>query len=152
MLIGIDPILGPDCLALLRAMGHGDEVVLADANFPAASTGQRVVRLDGVTVDRLLDAVLRVLPIDEFEPAPFVGMRPVAAGGPRPAVIDAMQRVIGRRAGGQWEITLIDRHAFYERARQAFGVMVTGERRLYGNLIVRKGIIAPEPDHPEGPR
>jgi L-fucose mutarotase len=75
VLLGIDPILGPDCLALLRAMGHGDEVVLADANFPAVATGRRLVRLDGVDVVRTLDAVLRLLPVDDFESDPVIAMR-----------------------------------------------------------------------------
>jgi L-fucose mutarotase len=143
VLIGIDPLLGPDALALLRAMGHGDEVVLADANFPAAASGRRVVRMDGVDVVRALDAVLSVLPVDGFEPDPLVGMRPVGEGAPLPPVIADMQRVVDRRAGGGRAIALIDRFTFYERARAAFGVIATGERRFYGNLIVRKGVIPP---------
>jgi L-fucose mutarotase len=149
VLIGIDPILGPDCLALLRAMGHGDEVVLADANFPAAATGRRVVRIDGVDVVRALDAVLSLLPVDDFEADPLVGMRPVAGGTPVAPVIDDMQRVVDRRTGGRFAIALVDRFAFYERARAAFGVIVTGERRFSGNLIVRKGVIPPAPGRPE---
>jgi L-fucose mutarotase len=148
VLIGIDPLLGPDCLALLRAMGHGDEVVLADANFPAVSSGHRLVRLDGVDVVRALDAVLSVLPVDDFEPDPLVGMRPVGEGAPAPPVIGDMQRVVDRRAGGR-TIALIDRFAFYERARAAFGVIATGERRFYGNVIVRKGVIPPGAGRPE---
>jgi L-fucose mutarotase len=144
VLIGVDPLLGPECLALLRAMGHGDEVVLADANFPATATARRLVRLDGVDVVRALDAVLSVLPVDDFEPDPLLGMRPVGEAVPMPTVIDDMQRVVARRAGGR-TIALIDRFAFYERARAAFGVIATGERRFYGNLIVRKGVIPPAP-------
>lgn len=145
MLIGIDPLLGPDALALLRAMGHGDEVVLADANFPAAAIGRRIVRLDGVDVARALDAVLSVLPVDDFQPEPLIGMRPggAAAGATLPPVIADLQRVVDRRTAGRGAIALIDRFAFYERARAAFGVIATGERRFYGNLIVRKGVIAP---------
>lgn len=144
MLIGIDPILGPDCLALLRAMGHGDEVVLADANFPAAATGRRLVRLDGVDVVRTLDAVLAILPVDDFEAHPLIGMRPVGEGTSVAPVIADMQRVVDRRTGGRFTIALVERFAFYERARNAFGVIATGERRFYGNLIVRKGVIPPD--------
>jgi L-fucose mutarotase len=143
VLIGIDPILGPDCLALLRAMGHGDEVVLADANFPATATARRLVRLDGVDVVRALDAVLSVLPVDDFEKDPLVGMRQVGEGPAAAPVITDMQRAVDRRTGGRFTITLVDRFAFYERARGAFGVIATGERRFYGNLIVRKGVIPP---------
>jgi L-fucose mutarotase len=149
VLIGIDPVLGPDCLALLRAMGHGDEVVLADANFPAAATGRRVVRLDGVDIVRTLDAVLSVLPVDDFEPDPLIAMRPAGEGDSRPPVIVDMQRVVDRRTGGRVTIALLDRFAFYERARAAFGVIASGERRFYGNLIVRKGVIPPDPGRPE---
>ena len=145
MLIGIDPVLGPDCLALLRAMGHGDEVVLADANFPAAATGRRVVRLDGVDVVRALDAVLSVLPVDDFEPDPLLAMRPVGEGDAWPAVLADMQGVVDRRTAGRFTLALLDRFAFYERARAAFGVIATGERRFYGNLIVRKGVVPPDP-------
>ena len=144
MLIGIDPILGPECLALLRAMGHGDEVVLADANFPAAATARRLARLDGVDVVRALDAVLSLLPVDDFEKDPLVGMREVGEGPPAAAAVIAdMQRVVDRRTGSRFTIALVDRFAFYERARAAFGVIATGERRFYGNLIVRKGVIPP---------
>lgn len=144
MLIGIDPILGPDCLAFLRAMGHGDEVVLADANFPATAIGRRLVRLDGVDVVRALDAVLSLLPVDDFEKDPLIGMSQVGDGAPAAPVIADMQRVVDRRTGGRFTIALVDRFAFYERARSAFGVIATGERRFYGNLIVRKGVIPPE--------
>jgi L-fucose mutarotase len=150
VLIGIDPVLGPDCLALLRAMGHGDEVVLADANFPAAATGRRVVRLDGVDIVRALDAVLSVLPVDHFEPDPLVAMRPAAEGDPRPPVIADMQQVVDRRTAGHFTLALLDRFAFYERARAAFGVIATGERRFNGNLIVRKGVIPPDSGRPVG--
>ena len=143
MLIGVDPILGPECLALLRAMGHGDEVVLADANFPAAGMARRLARLDGVDAVRALDAVLSLLPVDDFEKDPLVGMRQVGEGPPAAPVIADMQRVVDRRTGGRFTIALVDRFAFYERARAAFGVIATGERRFYGNLIVRKGVIPP---------
>jgi L-fucose mutarotase len=120
-------------------MGHGDEVALADAHFPAAATARRAVRLDGVDIVRVLEAVLSVLPVDHFEPDPLVAMRPAAEGDPRPAAIAEMQRVVYRHTGGRVSIALLDRFAFYERARAAFGVIATGERRFYGNVIVRKG-------------
>lgn len=148
MLIGIDPILGPDCLALLRAMGHGDEVVLADANFPAVATARRLIRLDGVDVVRALDAVLSLLPVDDFEKDPLIGMRQVGEGPAAEPVIADMQRIVDRRTGGRFTIALVDRFAFYERARGAFGVIATGERRFYGNLIVRKGVIPPDANRP----
>ncbi len=139
MLIGIDPLLGPDALHLLRAMGHGDELVLADANVPAARVAKRLVRLDGIPVLRALEAVLSLLPLDEAEPHPVLGMQPHAPE--LGAALAEMQSVVDRRAPQGGKIALLERHAFYERATQAFGVIITGERRFYANLILRKGVI-----------
>lgn len=145
MLIGIDPILSPEALALLRAMGHGDTVVLTDANFPAAGNARRLVRLDGVGGERVLDAVLRLLPLDDFEPDPLVGMQMVGASDGIPEAVQAFQRVVDTRLGvGAPRIALAGRHDFYALSRGAFGIIATGERRFYGNLILRKGVIAPE--------
>lgn len=144
MLIGIDPILSPDALALLRAMGHGDTVVLTDANFPSEANARRLVRLDGVGAERVLDAVLRLLPLDDFEPDPLVGMAMVEPSAAMPEAVAAFQQVVEARLGaGAPRIALTDRHDFYARSREAFGIIATGERRFYGNLILRKGVIAP---------
>lgn len=140
MLIGIDPLLGPDALHLLRAMGHGDELVLADANFPATRVAKRLVRLDGISVLRVLEAVLSLLPLDEAEPHPTLGMQPDSPD--LGAAITDMQIIIDRRVPKAGPIALLDRHAFYDRAGEAFGVIVTGERRFYANLILRKGTVA----------
>lgn len=145
MLIGIDPILSPDALALLRAMGHGDTVALTDANFPSAANARRLVRLDGVGAERVLDAVLRLLPLDDFEPDPLIAMQAVGASEGMPEAVAAFQQVIDRRLGAAApRIALTDRHDFYARSRAAFGIIATAERRFYGNLILRKGVIAPE--------
>lgn len=142
MLIGIDPVLGPEALALLRAMGHGDEVVLADANFPAARLARALVRIDGVGMGRVLDAVLALLPLDEAEADPVLGMRPHAADPVLSAAAVEMQTILDRRRPLHLPIALIDRRAFYERAARAYGVLATGEQRLYANFILRKGTIA----------
>jgi len=145
MLIGIDPILSPEALALLRAMGHGDTVVLTDANFPAAGNANRLVRLDGIGGERVLDAVLRLLPLDDFEPDPLVGMQMVGAADGVPEAVAAFQRVVDNRLGAAApRIKLAGRHDFYALSRDAFGIIATGERRFYGNLILRKGVIGPE--------
>jgi L-fucose mutarotase len=142
MLIGIDPILSPDALALLRAMGHGDTVVLTDANFPSEANARRLVRLDGAGGEQVLDAVLRLLPIDDFEPDPLVAMQAVGATEGMPDAVAAFQQVVVQRLGASApRIALVDRHAFYTRARNAFGIIATAERRFYGNLILRKGVI-----------
>ena len=143
MLIGLDPLLCPDLLQVLRAMGHGDTIVLADANFPAESVARRLIRADGSDLPSLLTAVLSVLPIDQMEPEPAVGMEVVDDPRRRELVHLDMERLLSGHAQPAAQLTLIERHAFYERARAAFAVVATGERRFYGNLILRKGVVAP---------
>lgn len=143
MLIGLNPLLSPDLLQALRAMGHGDTIVLADANFPAASVARRLIRADGSDLPSLLAAVLSVLPIDEMEPEPAVGMEVVGDAARREPIHLDMERLLSHHAQPAARLTLIERHAFYDRARAAFVVVATGERRFYGNLILRKGTVAP---------
>lgn len=141
MLKGIDPLLGPELLAMLRAMGHGDEIVIADANFPASSIARRLVRLDGVDAVRAAAAIVSVLPLDDF--VPNAAFRMAVAGAPEeiPPVCRAFAEVLGK-AGYAGNIEPIERMAFYERARAAYGVVATGEGRLWGNLILKKGVLA----------
>jgi L-fucose mutarotase len=143
MLIGIDPLLGPDCLAVLRGMGHGDLLVLADANFPAASTARRLVRMDGADMLTALRAVLGVLPIDDFEPEPLVSMQVVGDPSALPPIVRDMQGVVDRAVPGKPRIAPRERFAFYELARSAYAVIVTSERAFYANLILRKGVVPP---------
>ncbi|MGF1477537.1 MAG: RbsD/FucU family protein [Geminicoccaceae bacterium] len=143
MLKGIDPILNADVLYALRAMGHGDDLVIADANFPAETmaTG-RLIRMDGVTSPRLLDAVLSLMPLDEFVDEPAGRIEVVGDADAVPEVCAEMQDVIGRH---EPNVTLakIDRFDFYDRARKAFAVIATGEPRLYGCVILKMGVIRP---------
>ena len=143
MLIGLDPLLGPDLLHALRAMGHGDTIVLADANFPARSVARRLIPAEGCDMVGLLRAVLSVLPIDESEPEPAVGMEVVGDPQKRELIHLDMEQLLSRHARPRAELTLIERHIFYDRARTAFAVISSGERRFYGNIILRKGTIAP---------
>jgi L-fucose mutarotase len=143
MLRDIDPILSPDLLHILRAMGHGDELVIADANFPATSTGQRVTRLDGLEATRVLEAVLSVMPLDNFVPDPALTMQVVDDPNATPAVVAMFQDIINDTADHPAPIQSLERFAFYERAKDAFAVVQTGEQRLYGNIIVKKGVVAP---------
>lgn len=141
MLKGIDPLLGPELLAILRAMGHGDEIVVADANFPSAALAQRLVRADGIDALRMLEAILSIMPLDDFAPAAF---RMAVVGKPKeaPAIAHEFQKLL-RKVGEKRPIEVLERNAFYERARGAFAVVATGETRLYGNLIIKKGVIRP---------
>lgn len=143
MLIGLDPLLGPDLLRALRAMGHGDTIVLADANFPAETVARRLIRAEGCDMIALLKAVLSVLPIDQFEPEPAVGMEVVGDPTRREPMHRDMERLLAEHAKPRAALGLIERHAFYDRARAAFAVVASGERRFYGNIILRKGTIAP---------
>jgi L-fucose mutarotase len=143
MLIGIDPLLGPECLAVLRAMGHGDHLVLADANFPAASNARRLIRMDGASMLEALTAVLSVLPIDDFEPEPLVSMQVVGDPTAEVAIVTEMQRVVDRSVPHRPIIVARERFAFYELARAAYAVIATSERAFYGNLILRKGVVPP---------
>ena len=141
MLKGIDPLLGPELLAILRAMGHGDEIVIADANFPSASIGRKLVRADGVDAPRMVAAILSVMPLDDFADAAF---RMAVVGDPHevPPITLEFENAL-RAAKEDRRIEAIERQAFYDRARNAFAVVATGETRLYGNLILKKGLVRP---------
>jgi L-fucose mutarotase len=140
MLKGLDPLLGPDLLHVLAAMGHGDEVVVADGNFPAASVARRLVRLDGIDAPRALRAILSVLPLDTFTPRPVAVMAVV--GDPRavPEPVREFQALVDAAAGRSVTFESLERLAFYDRARAAFAVVATGERRPYGNILLVKGV------------
>jgi L-fucose mutarotase len=144
MLKGIDPLLHADLLHVLRAMGHGDDIVIVDCNFPAASAGRRVVRLDGVDAPRAARAILSVLPLDDFVDKPAAVMQVVGDPQAVPPVCREFQQVVDAAEGRHRELDRIERFAFYERTKAAFALVVTGERRLYGNLLLKKGIIRPE--------
>lgn len=142
MLIGIDPILNPDILHALRAMGHGDELVIADGSFPAETVARRLVRMEASDMPRMLRAVLSVLPIDESEPDPVLGMEVIGEPDTIMPAHAEIEAILGEVSGGAVRLKRIERYAFYERARQAFAVIATGERLFYGNVIIRKGTVA----------
>lgn len=143
MLKGLDPLLGPELLSILRAMGHGDELVIADANFPSASIARRLVRADGLDADRVARAVLSVLPLDDYVPFAAARMQVVEDAAAVPPVCAAFAAELAA-VGYDRPLDVVERHAFYARAKDAFAVIVTGEIRLYGNLILKKGIVRPE--------
>jgi L-fucose mutarotase len=144
MLKGLDPLLTAELLHVLRAMGHGDDLVIVDANFPAASMGRRVVALDGVSATRALEAVLSVMPLDEFVEAPCARMEVVDDPDAVPEICREFQAIIDRAEDGRFQLARIERFAFYERARQAFALVRTGETRLYGNVLLKMGIVRPD--------
>ncbi len=141
MLKNIPDILSPDLLHALRAMGHGDRIVIADANFPGTSVGQRCIRLEGLTATDVLEAVLMLMPIDTFCDDPVVTMQVVGDPGARPEIVSEFQLIVDRHAEKPSPIVPVERFAFYEQAKVAYAVIQTGEKRLYGNVIVAKGVI-----------
>lgn len=141
MLHNIDPILSPDLLYALACMGHGDEIVIADANFPADSSGPACIRADGLSASQVLKAVLSVMPLDSFVPDPALSMQVVGDPQAIPEAVGDFQTIIDEVADNPAPITSLERFAFYARASKAYAVVQTGERRLYGNLIVKKGVI-----------
>jgi L-fucose mutarotase len=140
MLKGISPLLSPDLLATLARMGHGDEIVLADAHFPGESVGPEVIRADGLRIAPLLDAILPLFELDSFVPHPVAMMDAVPGDSLDPAVEAAYLEAIHRHSPGTPAIERVERFAFYERARNAFAVVMTGETAKYGNIILAKGV------------
>ena len=141
MLRNINPILSPELLYALRAMGHGDEIALVDANFPAESIGPSCVRADGSDNSVILEAVLEVMPLDTFVPDPALCMQVVDDPQAVPDTVKDFQTIINKVADAPRDIQSLERFSFYERAENVFAVVQTGERRLYGNIILKKGVI-----------
>ena len=135
MLKGISPLVSPELLKTLAEMGHGDEIVLSDAHFPAHSINARVLRADGLPADRLLAAITPLFELDTYA-TPVVMMAPVKGDALDPTVEAAYRQALGYTG----EIEQMERYAFYDRARKAFAVVVTGETRKYGNVILKKGV------------
>lgn len=142
MLLGIPKIISPDLLKVLMEMGHGDEIVLADANFPAASHAQRLVRCDGHAIPDLLDAILQLFPLDPYVAKPAALMELVPGDTVATPIWDTYASIIGTRSGLDAPFETVERFAFYDRARRAYAVIATGESALYANLILKKGVIA----------
>ncbi|XP_023145348.2 fucose mutarotase [Amphiprion ocellaris] len=146
VLRGIPSVLSPELLYALAKMGHGDEIVLADANFPASSIcacGPKEIRADGLGIPQLLEAILKLLPLDTYVPCPAAVMDLVDSDKQRCLAVPVWEtyRELLNHAGSQSPLEMVERFAFYERAKKAFAVVATGETALYGNLILKKGVI-----------
>ncbi|MCG8582914.1 MAG: L-fucose mutarotase [Bacteroidales bacterium] len=140
MLKGISPLISPQLLEVMARMGHGDEIIFADAHFPGESFNNRVIRADGLKVADLLEAVLPLFELDAYVPAPLIMMAPVEGDQLDPAVEDAYLKSIRKTNPDVAPIERIGRFEFYERARNAFAVVMTGETAKYGNIILKKGV------------
>lgn len=140
MLKNIPKIISPELIKTLMEMGHGDEIVIADGNFPAEAVGRRVIRSDGHGVPELLDAILQFFPLDTYTPQPVMLMQ-VVDGDPVPAIWDKYKSILNRYESGSCDIEMIERFAFYERAKKAYAVIATGEEAVYANIILKKGVV-----------
>ena len=141
MLKGVPRLLSPELMHVLMKMGHGDELVLADGNFPADSNAQRLVRADGHGVVEILEAVLKFLPLDTFVEFPATVMQPVDPKTPEPPIWTDFRRAIAMGEGRSIPLQPIERFAFYERTRQAYAIVATSDTALYANLILKKGVV-----------
>ena len=142
MLKNIPPLLGPDLLGILRAMGHGDEIAIVDANYPADSAGPVLVRLDGISATDVLEAILTVMPLDDFVDQAAICMQVVGNAGQREPVMDEFDKIVTRHEP-KMALSSLERFAFYDRVKAGYAIIQTGERRLYGNILLKKGVIRP---------
>ena len=140
MLVGISPLISPDLLAALHRMGHGDEIVLADAHFPGDTFGKRVLRADGLRIPDLLDAILPLFVLDSYVESPLIMVTPVPGDQLDPAVEASYRQAIDKHWPNTPPIQRIDRFDFYDRAKQAYAILMTGETVKYGNIILKKGV------------
>lgn len=148
MLKGINPLLNADVLQALRAMGHGDDLIIADTNFPSDSVARqtalgRVLRIDA-SAAQVVKAVLSLYPLDTFVDDSAARMEIVGKPGEIPPVQSEVQREVDKAEGKSWPMIAVERYAFYERAKQAYCVIQTGERRFYGCFAFRKGVVPPD--------
>ena len=140
MLKGVSPLISPELLAVLCRMGHGEEIILADAHFPGESFNSRVLRADGLRIPDLLEAILPLFELDAYVPHPVVMMAAVEGDSLDPSVEASYLVPIRKHAPGTPPVERIDRYAFYDRARSAFAVVMTGELAKYGNILLKKGV------------
>ena len=141
MLKHIPNILSPDLLKILMEMGHGDEIVIADGNFPAASVAQRLIRLDGHNVSEVLKAILKFFPLDTYVEKPVGLMEVVPGDNINPAIWNEYRKIIKDSKEPFIEFEFIERFEFYERAKKSYAVIATSETALYANIILKKGVV-----------
>jgi L-fucose mutarotase len=141
LLKSIHPLLGPDLLFTLASMGHGDEIAIVDANFPAVSMARRLVGVRGVETAEMVEAILSLLPLDRMLPCPASIMRAADGVDVKTTAIGGICAALSRTTGGVG-VAELERFEFYERARKAFAIVATGERRLYGNVLLVAGALA----------
>lgn len=140
MLVGISPLMSPELLSTLYRMGHGDEIVLADAHFPGESLGRPVIRADGLKIAGLLDAIMPLMVLDQYDDKSLIMMAAVPGDELDPVVEAGYRAAIDKHQSDAPAIHRIDRFAFYDRAKLAFAIVMTGETAKYGNIVLKKGV------------
>lgn len=143
MLKNIPPILSPELLKVLCEMGHGDEIILADGNFPAESIGKDaiVIRADGHGTVELLEAILQFLPLDQYVENPVALMKVVNGNPCKPTIWDSYKQKLNESGNDPAKIEMVERFAFYERAHHAYAIIATGESAIYANVLLKKGVV-----------
>jgi len=141
MLKGISPVISPELIKILMEMGHGDELVIGDGNFPSASMAQRLVRSDGLNVPVLLDAILQLFPLDQYVEKPVALMAVVPGDTYKPVIWDEYRLIVKKHESNFSDFEYVERFAFYERAKKAYAVLSSSEMALYANLILKKGVV-----------
>ncbi len=142
MLKGVSKIVSPELIKVLCEMGHGDEIVIADGNFPSENFGKRVIRADGIGGTAMLDACLALIPLDTYSDPNFILMQLMDCDkGKINPVIWEEYKTIAEKHDKNVRVGNIDRFAFYERAKNAYAVIATGEAAVYANIILKKGVI-----------
>ncbi|MEA5032517.1 MAG: RbsD/FucU domain-containing protein [Sphaerochaeta sp.] len=140
MLKNIPSLLSPELLKILMEMGHGDELVIGDGNFPAASCAQRLVRLDGLGVPEILEALLKVFPLDKYEANAFL-MEKIPGDTIATPIWETYRKIAKSGDPNFTEFGMIERFAFYERAKKAYVIIATSEQSLYANIVLKKGVV-----------
>ena len=141
MLKGIPSILSPELLKTLSEMGHGDEIIIADGNFPAVANAQRLIRADGHNVPELLDAILTLLPLDTYTETPVQLMSIVPGDSVTPVIWNEYESIVKKHFIPFKNFSFIERFDFYERSKKAFAIITTSEKALYANILLTKGVI-----------
>lgn len=143
MLKNVPPVLSPELLKVLCEMGHGDELVIGDGNFPAESVGKNavVIRADGHGVAEILDAVLMMIPLDKYAENPVALMKVVPGDPAKPEIWNDYKAVLARHGENPEAIAMMERFDFYERAKKAYAIVATGEKAIYANILLKKGVV-----------
>ncbi len=140
MLKNIPSIISPELLKILHEMGHSDEIVIGDGNFPAASNAQRLIRADGHGVPEILDAILKLMPLDTYVEAPVALMQVTPGDNVDPVIWKDYRKIVDAHQDNV-KFEEVERFAFYDRAKTAYAIIATGESALYANVILKKGIV-----------